>query len=72
MPHRNVPGVIGKVATTMGQFGVNISRMVTSSGVSDVLRDSIMILTLDNEVPQEAIDRCLEIDEVYEMKIIDF
>jgi D-3-phosphoglycerate dehydrogenase len=71
-PHKNVPGVIGRVATTMGQYGVNISRMVTSSGITNVLRDSIMILGLDTEVPQEAIDRCLEIDEIYEMKIIDF
>jgi hypothetical protein len=31
-----------------------------------------MILGLDNDVPQEAIDRCLEMDEIYEMKIIDF
>ena len=71
VPHKNVPGVIGRVCTTMGEFGVNISRMVTSSGISNVLRDSIMILGLDNDVPQEAIDRCLEIDEIYEMKIID-
>jgi len=70
-PHKNVPGVIGRVATTMGEYGVNISRMVTSSGIDNVLRDSIMILGLDNHVPQEAIDRCLEMDEIHEMKIID-
>ncbi len=72
VPHKNVPGVIGRVGTIMGEYGVNISRMVTSSGVNNVSRDSIMILGLDNDVPQEAIDRCLEMDEIYEMKIIDF
>ncbi len=72
VPHKNVPGVIGRVGTIMGEYGVNISRMVTSSGDSNVLRDSIMILGLDNDVPQEAIDRCLQIDEIYEMKIINF
>jgi len=71
VPHKNVPGVIGQVGTIMGQYGVNISRMVTSSGIDNIAQDSIMILGLDNEVPQEAIDRCLEIDEIYEMKIID-
>jgi D-3-phosphoglycerate dehydrogenase len=72
VPHRNVPGVIGRVGTVMGEYGVNISRMVTSSGIDHVSRDSIMILGLDNDVPQEAIDRCLRMDEIYEMKIINF
>lgn len=70
-PHKNVPGVIGKVTTIMGDYNVNISRMVTSSGISNVMRDSIMVLGLDNDVPQEAIDRCLEMPEIYEMKILD-
>jgi D-3-phosphoglycerate dehydrogenase / 2-oxoglutarate reductase len=70
-PHKNVPGVIGQVCTLMGRYDVNISRMVTSSGINNVFRDSIMLLGLDNEVPQEAIECCLEIPEIYEMKIID-
>jgi D-3-phosphoglycerate dehydrogenase len=71
MPHKNVPGVIGRATTILGEFGVNISRMVTSSGLSNLAQDSIMLLGLDNDVPQEAIERCLQIDEIYEMKIID-
>ena len=72
VPHKNVPGVIGRVCTIMGDYNVNISRMVTSSGISNVLRDSIMILGLDNDVPPEALERCLQMDELYEMEIIDF
>ena len=72
VPHKNVPGVIGRVCTIMGDYGVNISRMATSSGVNNVAKDSIMILGLDNDVPQEAIDRCLEMDQIHEMMIIDF
>jgi hypothetical protein len=56
----------------MGDHSVNISRMVTSSGVNNISKDSIMILGLDNDVPQEAIDRCLELEQIYEMKVIDF
>jgi D-3-phosphoglycerate dehydrogenase len=70
-PHKNVPGVIGRVTTIMGEYNVNISRMATSSGINNVLRDSIMVLGLDNDVPQEAIDRCLQMEEIYEMRIID-
>jgi D-3-phosphoglycerate dehydrogenase / 2-oxoglutarate reductase len=72
VPHKNVPGVIGRVTTIMGEYGVNISRMVTSSGVSNILEDSIMLLGLDNDVPQEAMDRCLQMNEIYEMELIDF
>ncbi len=71
VPHSNVPGVIGRVGTTMGEFGVNISRMVTSSGMADGSRDSIMIISFDNDVPQAAIDRCLELDEIYEIKMVN-
>lgn len=72
VPHRNVPGVIGRVGTIMGEYGVNISRMVTSSGDDNISRDSIMILGLDKDAPQEAMDRCLQMDEIYEMRVIDF
>jgi len=71
VPHKNVPGVIGRVGTIMGDYNVNISRMVTTSDRDNVSRDSIMILGLDNDVPQEAIDRCLQMDEIREMKILD-
>jgi hypothetical protein len=56
----------------MGDYNVNISRMVTSSGIANVLQDSIMILGLDNDVPPEAIDRLLQMAEIHEIKIIDF
>ncbi len=70
-PHRNVPGVIGKVTTIMGDYNVNISRMVTSSGVNNASRDSIMILGIDNDVPTEALERCLQIPEIDDMRVID-
>ena len=71
VPHSNVPGVIGRVGSTMGEYNVNISKMVTSDGATDGSRDAIMILNVDNDVPQGAIDRCLELEEIHEIKIID-
>jgi D-3-phosphoglycerate dehydrogenase len=70
-PHRNVPGVIGQVTTIMGDYDVNISRMVTSSGVNDASKDSIMILGIDNMVPAEALERCKQIANIDDMKVID-
>jgi D-3-phosphoglycerate dehydrogenase len=70
-PHRNVPGVIGRLTTIMGDYDVNISRMVTSSGTNNASQDSIMILGIDNDVPAEALERCMQIAEIDDMKIID-
>jgi D-3-phosphoglycerate dehydrogenase len=71
VPHSNVPGVIGRVGTIMGEFGVNISKMVTATLTEGGSRESIMFLGVDGEVPQAAIDRCLEINEIHEFKIVD-
>ncbi len=57
--------------TIMGDYDVNISRMVTSSGVNNTSEDSIMILGIDNDVPPEALERCLQIAEIDDMKVID-
>jgi D-3-phosphoglycerate dehydrogenase len=70
-PHRNVPGVIGQVTTIMGKYNVNISRMVTSSGINNTSRDSIMILGIDNDAPEEALERCKQIAEIDDMKVVD-
>lgn len=70
VPHKNVPGVIGLVATTMGEYNVNISKMVTSTVTIDGTEKSIMIINLDADVPQEAIDKCLEESDILEMKIV--
>ncbi len=70
VPHRNVPGVIGRVATIMGEFEVNISRMVTSTIVIDGNEESIMMLGLDADVPRTAIDKCLEASDIHEMRIV--
>lgn len=71
VPHRNVPGVIGRVGTIIGEFDVNISKMVTATLVAGGARESIMILGLDGDVPQEAIDRCLQINEIHEIRIVN-
>jgi D-3-phosphoglycerate dehydrogenase len=70
VPHRNVPGVIGWVATTMGEYNVNISKMVTATVVVDGTEESIMMLNLDGDVPQAAIDKCLEAKDIHEVRMV--
>jgi D-3-phosphoglycerate dehydrogenase / 2-oxoglutarate reductase len=69
VPHSNVPGVIGRVGTIMGECGVNISKMVTATHTEG--RESIMLLGVDEDVPQAAIDRCLQIGEIHEFKMVN-
>lgn len=66
----SAPGVIGRVATIMGEHHVNISRMVTSTIVVDDREESIMMLGVDADVPKAAIDKCLEAGEIHEMRIV--
>jgi D-3-phosphoglycerate dehydrogenase len=69
VPHSNVPGVIGRVGTIMGEYGVNISKMVTATHTEG--RESIMLLGVDEDVPQAAIERCLELGEIHEFKVVN-
>lgn len=52
--HRDVPGMIGKVGTILGDAGVNISSMQVSR-TQDVGGDAIMVLGIDGHVPDEAL-----------------
>ncbi len=52
--HRDVPGMIGKVGTILGDAHVNISSMQVSR-TQDVGGDAIMVLGVDGRVPDEAI-----------------
>ena len=58
--HRDVPGMIGKVGTVLGDASVNISSMQVSR-THDVGGDAIMVLGIDGRVPDEALRRLREI-----------
>ena len=62
--YEDIPGSIGAIGTKLGEQGVNI-------GIMQVGRDkeggrAIMILTLDKEIPTEAIKEIQSLDNVYE------
>ncbi len=52
-PHRDVPGIIGSVGTTLGKHDVNIAQM--SVGRATRGGESIGILNLDDAPPEEAL-----------------
>lgn len=60
--HRDVPGVIGQFATIIGKYNVNIAGMQV--GRNEPGQEAIMVLNVDDAVPQEAMDQIVQIDGV--------
>ncbi|MBV8600345.1 MAG: phosphoglycerate dehydrogenase [Candidatus Eremiobacteraeota bacterium] len=54
--HRDVPGMIGKVGTILGDADVNISTMQVSR-TQDAGGDAIMVLGVDRRAPDDALER---------------
>ncbi len=67
-PHKNVPGVIGKVGIAMSEFNVNISKMIVSDSANG---KSIMVLSVDNNVPDILVEKLKSFDEIFDIKVIE-
>jgi D-3-phosphoglycerate dehydrogenase len=52
--HRDVPGIVGRVGTIMGLYGVNIAGMQV--GRHHRGGEALMVLNVDDEIPQAALD----------------
>lgn len=69
-PHINRPGVIGQVGSIMGESGVNISGMQVSP--TNVEGTSLMILTVDSDVPKDILKKVTDMDGIFGVKVINF
>ncbi len=57
--HRDEPGVVGQLGTTLGDAGINISRMqigTGDSGAEGTARPALAILNIDRELSSEQLD----------------
>jgi D-3-phosphoglycerate dehydrogenase / 2-oxoglutarate reductase len=52
--HRDVPGIVGRVGTIMGLYKVNIAGMQV--GRHHRGGEALMVLNVDDEIPQAALD----------------
>jgi len=66
--HKDRPGVIGKVGTILGKLNINISGMVV--GRDTVRGDAVMILTVDDEVPDATLKQMISEAELYDAKYV--
>ena len=68
--YKDIPGSIGAIGTKLGEYNVNV-------GIMQVGRDiqggkAIMVLTLDNEAPKEAIDEIKALSNVEDATTLKF
>ena len=61
--HRDRPGMIGHVGTILGRHDVNIAGMQVGRHYRG--GEAIMVLNVDNAIPQEALLEILAIDDVH-------
>ncbi|HEY9720086.1 MAG TPA: phosphoglycerate dehydrogenase [Trichormus sp.] len=66
--HRDQPGMVAKVAGALGNHDVNISTM--SVGRKGVREHAVMVMTLDDPVPQELITDLSKLDGIHMARFV--
>ncbi len=69
-PHKDQPGMVGQVGTTLGLAGININGMQVSRG--DDKGVSVMILSVDKDVPEEVLHQVRETAGILDAKVFNF
>ncbi|MFF2446677.1 phosphoglycerate dehydrogenase [Neobacillus sp. NPDC058068] len=67
--HRDVPGMIGKVGSLLGDYGINIGTMQV--GRTEVGGEAIMVLTLDKTMGATVIRELTLIDGLDEAQLLE-
>jgi D-3-phosphoglycerate dehydrogenase len=73
--YRDVPGMIGQVGTVFGEAGVNIVSAAVGLRDADNGDDgglAVMVVTTDDPVPQEVVDRIVALDGFLEGRSVSF
>ena len=70
MPHINRPGVIGTIGSIMGNAHINIGGMQVG-GTKDQ-ETNLMVLTIDDEIPENVVGTIKSLDGIFDAKLIDF
>ncbi|GAK06614.1 D-3-phosphoglycerate dehydrogenase [Geomicrobium sp. JCM 19038] len=67
--HTDQPGVIGEMGQALGKHGVNIATMQV--GRKEEGGDAIMMLSVDKEIPQEAIEQLTSVPAILAADVIE-
>lgn len=69
-PHINRPGVIGTIGSLLGDAKINISGMQV--GKTEIAGTSMMVLTIDNEIPDAIMAQIKAVDGIFDVKLVNF
>ncbi|MGZ7043320.1 MAG: phosphoglycerate dehydrogenase [Methanobacterium sp.] len=62
--YRDIPGSIGTIGTKLGEYGINIAKMQVGREAPG--EEAVMVVTVDQKVPQEVIEEIRELEHVYD------
>lgn len=68
VPHSDKPGMIGQVGTILGEHKINVAGMQV--GRKDIGGNAVMIMAIDNIVPEEALQEMKKIDGIFDVKYV--
>jgi len=68
--HRDVPGIIGKLCNVFGAHRVNIAQMSVGRSTAAPGGEQVGILSLDSQLPADALAEILALDEVVRASIV--
>jgi D-3-phosphoglycerate dehydrogenase len=70
--YRDVPGMIGRVGTTLGEHGINIGSAAVGHVPEDLEDDgcAVMVVTTDQPVPAAVLDELLADEEFVEARAV--
>jgi len=68
VPHIDRPNIIGPVGVLLGEGKINIAAMQV--GRQEIGGPAVMVLNIDNTVPEDILDKLLQIDGVTDVKYI--
>ena len=69
-PHINRPGVIGTIGSLLGYANINISGMQV--GKTKIAGTSMMVLTIDNEIPDTVMQQIINLDGIFDAKLVNY
>ena len=69
MQNDDLPGVIGRVGTMLGEEQVNIANMNVSRGVGG--NGAVMVLSLDHPPAPVALERLRRLDGIHSVRLVD-
>lgn len=67
--HHDAPGVVGKVGTLVGEFGVNIANLHLGRQAEG--EDALMVLCLDDNIPAPLIDALMHIENMHQVYVFE-